>query len=66
MRTTGVEMMQQVFRTVVVASALVLAGVPSSWAGPLQDDLAARRSRFMAQLGADTLAIVDYLLGLEQ
>ena len=51
-------MMQQVFRTVVVASALVLAGVPSSWAGPLQDDLAARRSRFMAQLGADTLAIV--------
>ncbi len=36
----------------------VLACVPPAGAGPLQDDLAARRARLMDRLGSDTVGIV--------
>ena len=36
----------------------VLAGAAIAGAGPLQDDLAARRARLMERLGSDTVAIV--------
>jgi Xaa-Pro aminopeptidase len=37
---------------------VVLAGAATAGAGPLQDDLSARRARLMERLGPDTVAIV--------
>ncbi len=41
----------------LVAGLLVAASVSTAIAGPLQDDLAARRSRLMEKLGPQTMAI---------
>ena len=45
-------------RNLAMAVAGVLAMAATAAAGPLQDDLAARRARLMEKLGPDALAIV--------
>jgi Xaa-Pro aminopeptidase len=45
-------------RSLLLTLSLLLTGVQALVAGPLQDDLKARRARFMARLTSDTLAIV--------
>jgi hypothetical protein len=51
-------MIRLMVRVVATTTLAVLTQAALVWAGPLQDDLAARRARLMEQLGADTLAIV--------
>ena len=51
-------MIRQMVRVAAVTASMVLAQAALVWAGPLQDDLAARRARLMEQLGPDTMAIV--------
>src|SRR3712207_2876330 len=50
--------MLQCFGRVVAVLGLMIAGSSAAAAGPLQDDLAARRGRLLAQLDAGTVAIV--------
>ena len=45
-------------RVATMVMGAVLAGAAIAGAGPLQDDLAARRARLMERLGTDTVAIV--------
>ena len=51
-------MVRQVARVMAMAVVTVLGSATLMWAGPLQDDLAARRARLMEKLGTDTIAIV--------
>ena len=51
-------MVRPTARVVAMAVLTVLARASLVWAGPLQDDLAARRTRLMEKLGPDTIAIV--------
>ncbi len=49
---------QRTARVMAMAVLTVLARASLVWAGPPQDDLAARRARLMEKLGTDTIAIV--------
>jgi Xaa-Pro aminopeptidase len=42
----------------VVAAAVLAMSATAAWAGPLQDDLAARRARLMEKLGPQALGVV--------
>lgn len=51
-------MIWRLIRAMAMVMAAVLASAATAGAGPLQDDLAARRARLMERLGPDSVAIV--------
>ena len=53
-------------RVLAMAVPTILATMSLASAGPLQDDLAARRARLLEKLGADSVAIVRAVLSLAE
>ena len=49
--------MPSLFRRIPLAIVCLVTAASAAWAGPLQDDLKARRARAMEKLGPDALAI---------